>query len=74
MFQSGATTRISRLPPFPEQQAPRDSCPWCNKKGDYDHEFLRVVQARRYGTRIGLGPAKSDPGVDMQCICLCVTM
>jgi hypothetical protein len=72
MFQPGATTRTSRFPPFLDRQAPRHSCPRCDKKGNYDFEFLRAVQARRYGKRIGMGPARSDPGIDIPCVGLCI--
>lgn len=74
MFESGATTWTHRLPHFRQEVAPRRSCPWCDKKGDYDMEYYRVVTAQRFGTRVGLGPSRRDPGYDAPCVCLCDVM
>ena len=73
-FQHGVTSWTYLFPPFPQKLAPKHSCPWCDKKGDYDMEYYRVVTVQRFGTRIGLGPSRRDPGFDTPCICLCEIM
>lgn len=46
--------------------APAKSCPKCDKKDKYDGDKIRMVKGgeMQYGCRLGLGPSKTDKGVD----------
>ncbi|KAK4968087.1 hypothetical protein LTR28_002313, partial [Elasticomyces elasticus] len=58
------------FPKKPGYWAPEGVCPWCDLKGEYDMRFVRVVRMRWMGIRIGLGPGRRDPGVDVVCCCV----
>lgn len=45
----------------------RHRCPLCDKDGKYDMRYCRMMVVRKRGVRIGSGPAKTDPGVDIAC-------
>lgn len=51
-----------------------DSCPKCDKDDDYDGNKIRMVKNVSQGFRFGLGPSKSDPGVDLLSKDCCTVM
>lgn len=61
-FQDG---KARNLKTNPWTKAEKDTCPKCDKKGDYDSNATRMVKGIQYGYRWGTGPNKSDRGVDL---------
>lgn len=40
------------------------SCPQCGLGGDYDRKYMRMIEFRRTGARLGQGAARNECGVD----------
>ncbi len=62
-FQDGR----ARTPRSPGRWAPPGCCPVHDKKGDYDFDTIRVIDTVTRGVRLGAGPSRKDPGVDVLC-------
>ena len=60
-------TRRARVPGGPGFWASKGSCPWHDKKGEYDANLTRVVDKVTHGVRVGLGPSRSAAGLDVGC-------
>ncbi|KAK0612978.1 hypothetical protein B0T17DRAFT_620348 [Bombardia bombarda] len=45
--------------------AVQEPCPKCDLRGTYDRNQIRVVRRVRNGFRLGTGPSRRDPGVDI---------
>ena len=43
-------------------------CPICDDKS-YDTRTIRVIAKERVGVKIGAGPCRKDPGLEMSCGC-----
>ena len=61
-FANGKARRPESLK---RSHAPEKSCPKCDKKDNYDGNTTRMVKDVRQGIKVGTGPSRSDPGVDM---------
>lgn len=70
-FQNGKARSHNN---HPKEMAGADSCPKCNKDDDYDGNKIRMVKNVSQGFRFGLGPSKSDPGVDLLSKDCCTVM
>ncbi|KAL1841200.1 hypothetical protein VTJ49DRAFT_7321 [Mycothermus thermophilus] len=67
-FDNCPTFMDGQVRPDPPRRATRgEKCPKCDLKGEYDRNQTRMVTSVKYGFRWGLGPNKSDPGVDVTC-------
>jgi hypothetical protein len=51
--------------------APQGTCPYHDKKGDYDFNKIRVIEKLVRGWRFGISPGRRDVGVEAMC---CVMM
>lgn len=58
------------MPSFPGHWAEPNECPRCDFE-TYDMRKRRMVEYRGRGWRVGLGPGKRSPGIDVPC---CVVM
>jgi len=57
-----------RARPQPEAFVARqEPCPQCDLGGVYSRNEVRAVVRFRRGFRLGLGPGRRDPGVEVRC-------
>ena len=47
--------------------AEHDSCPKCDKENDYDGSKIRMVSSITPGLKWGMGPSRSNVGIDCHC-------
>ncbi|KAK3336580.1 hypothetical protein B0T19DRAFT_43561 [Cercophora scortea] len=49
--------------------AREEPCPACDLRGVYDRNQIRMVVRLRSGFRLGMGPSRCDPGVEVRWCC-----